>query len=173
MGLQLAENYLWLDCSGSYCSSDYCPGKSFDADDVNGCTGEVFEMYSLYGGYYILSGDYIGLYYRPESTWFSMWPGYGLKSSCPGTPTYDYGFCSSTQWEYCGGEIFQVFLENGSYGDYIRDEDTIALYYVNGGYFVDFETYWPTISYCMYSCPPSYWEFDWCYHEGVELAVYD
>lgn len=131
-------------------------------------------MYHLEGGGgAILSGDYVGLYYPAESTWFSMYYGYGHKNSCPGTPTYDYGFSYSYQWQYCGGEVFRVFAEGRNDGDYIYDQDTIAFYYVYGGYFVGFQPYWPTPSGCMYYCPPYYYEFDWCYYDSVELTIYD
>ena len=128
IGLQLNQNNLWLGCYEQTCNGALCPGKFFEGNERSRCFGEVFRIYRARGPGHIVNGDFVGLYYIAQNTWFSMYRGKGGKSSCPGIATAAHGFADLSKWFLCGAEVFQIFVKGRRMSERITDQDDVALY---------------------------------------------
>lgn len=160
VALGFGDMSYWLSCRRSTCDADDCPGFSFERSDFDRCLGEVFRMYHAAGHGYILSGDFVGLYYLHERKWFSMYTGSPRKTSCPGDPIYTSGFEDFQKWFTCPGEVFQVYAIGKPLGAKINNYDPIVLYYPAGIKYVVFKGTGVTLSRCMleksgFSRPPN------------------
>ena len=56
------------------------------------CHGNVYEIYRAAGPGPIRDGDFIGIYYPHRNRWFGCPYTNCRKYTCPGTPSWQYGF---------------------------------------------------------------------------------
>ena len=171
-------NDYWLSCVQGYCNGAPCPGVFFDGHDLKRCGGEVFRVFRAAGPGNILNGDFIGLYFPAQNTWFSLLLGKGHKNRCPGNPHGTFGFQDFTRWFRCSGEVFQVYVKGKKLGAPIVDQDTLSLYYPGGIKNAIFTPKGITLSTCMldksgFTRPPNHQAFDECKYMGVEITILD
>ena len=178
IGLQLNQNNFWLCCFAQTCYGGACPGKFFEGNERRRCYGEVFRIYRARGPGHIVNGDFVGIYYVAQRTWFSMYRGKGGKSSCPGIATAAHGFADLSKWFLCGAEVFQIFAKGKQMGERITDQDDVALYTPCALQTVHFTQPRMTFSKCMmkatnHAFPINDAAFDKCPFESVEITIFD
>ena len=143
----------------------------------DGCWAEVFEIYGLYGGGNICTGDFVGIYYPREQNWFSMWEGYGRKSDCPGRPNMRHGFEGENHHIKCWGEVFRVYAKGKRNGVRIKDGDTLAFYYVFRESMVEFNPSSTELGNCLMPTsilrPSNEASFNNCKSETVTLKIFN
>lgn len=171
--LQLMQKDHWFTCVRSKCGGATCPQLFFRGSDWNNCGGEVFQMYRAAGPGPILTGDFVGLYYPRENSWFSMWQGWGRKLTCPGKPSTNLGFQDQERWYRCPGEVFRVYAEGKPEGAEINDQDTLSLYYPFSQKYVAFKITEVALDGCPVkrSKPPSDQAFDECKYMSVDITI--
>ena len=81
----------WLGCPGHTCRGATCPRMIFTGADWNKCSGEVFQIYRPLGRGSIMSGDFVGLYYRHSRRWLSLVGNRAHTQTCPGSLNPDTG----------------------------------------------------------------------------------
>ena len=136
----------------------------------------MFEIYGLYGGGNICTGDFVGIYYPREQNWFSVWQGYGRKSNCPGRPNSSTGFTSRNKHFECVGEVLRVYAKGKSVGKRIKDGDTLAFYYPFGKGSVEFNPSSTGVGNCLMPTsilrPSNEASFNKCKSETVTLKIF-
>ena len=175
----LTGNHLWFSCWGSKnCHTDPCAGKIFQDSEKVTCRGEVFEIYRRLGAGVILTGDFVGLYYREEGNWFAVTNGVGQKSDCPGEPTIINGFSHYSKWPECGDSAFQIYAKGKPLGAIITDKDTLAIFHpgLTEKTYVEFLSETIGTSTCLWDAsdyvrPPPNSAFDECVDNTVVLTI--
>ena len=79
-----------------------CPGVYFSGNKARHCWGEVFKIFRQRKGP-IKVGDKVALYYPHNGRWFGCSRHYCGVHTCPGRPTYAYGFQNRRKWRRCWG----------------------------------------------------------------------
>ena len=107
------------------------------------------------------SSFHIGIYYPHRNRWFGC-P--YTKYTCPGTPTWQYGFSSL---EKCWGQVFMIYAHDKGLGDVIEEHDDVMLYYHQEGSWVSQNRFYRTRKdLCLgYYYPPAAYKYDRCPRE--------
>ena len=103
-------------------------------NDWSSCWGEVFQIYRASGPGTVRVGDLVGLYYPQQSgTWLGCPGDQCAKATCPGIPSFQYGFASQELWYRCWGEVFKIYARGKGNGDVINSDDDVTFYYLQQG----------------------------------------
>ena len=173
VGLKYPYLNQWLSCAGRWCDRRPCPERFFSKPNSQ-CWGEVFYIHSQKAyDQPIKVGDKIGLYYPRESKWFGCEGRHCGKYSCPGRPSYAYGFQDAKRWRECWGEVFTIYAYGKKNAEYLTYKDAVMLYYNR-------ERRWVSVwggKTDKRTCPGNTWpppstrKYDQCAGEAFEIYL--
>lgn len=171
---QRSSSRYWIDCGSSKsrsCKLSTCAGLYYEREDYSRCYSLMFQILRHRGRGFMRNGDFVGLYNLKKKSWFGCATKNCNRFSCPGRPTYKYGFKNSEKWLRCWGEVFRIYARNKKMGELIHDHDQVGIYYLQEHKWVKMlNNNKITKSTCMgRSRPPGNSKFESCYRSTFEI----
>ena len=147
-----------------------CPGVYFSGNKVRHCWGEVFKIFRQRRGP-IKVGDKVALYYPHNGRWFGCPRHYCGVHTCPGRPTYAYGFQNRRKWRQCWGEVFKIAVMNKRRGEVVQHKDPVMLYYPRKRRYVGANSKYIKPQSCPGGFPPATSRWEPCWGEVFEIHL--